>query len=133
MAQLPTIPVDANKNRGSVILGHDGSAYNVGDVDDEGRQKSRTYIWDSDSLSWVASTGELTGSQVPFDPLAGYRIASLDSESDPKYFGYLGVDGAWYIMKLTSTAATYCKGDSGFSTAWTNRASQTYNTFDQIF
>jgi hypothetical protein len=48
------------------------------------------------------------------------------------YIGYQNASGGWYIKRqdTTTTVWTYAKGTSGFSTAWTNKASQTYNDWD---
>jgi len=65
-------------------------------------------------------------------PLDGYEAA--DNEiGDTSYYGYLDKDGNWYIMKRTSTAVTYAKGITAYSTNWTNRASLSYDYFDQVF
>ena len=80
------------------------------------------------------------GSVVPIDeisdPLAPYRIARIDV-STPAYYGSLKKSGAWYIMRLTEAGDVdtieYVKGDSGFSTAWTNRASHSYGEFSDVF
>ncbi len=69
------------------------------------------------------------------DPTSIYKISNLDTEGDTKYFGYVNSEGGWYIMKLTSIAATYVKGDSEYSTNWDLRAGVelSYDTFDNIF
>lgn len=69
------------------------------------------------------------------DPLSLYKISDIDDASNPKYYGFLKADGGWYILKEDTTNKTYryAKGDSDYSTAWTNRASQTYNYFDVVF
>lgn len=70
------------------------------------------------------------------DLLAGYAPLNYDS-SDPSYAGYENADGEWYIMKTVTAGNvrtfSYAKGDSGYSTAWTNRDSQSYDTFSAKF
>jgi len=65
-----------------------------------------------------------------------YTIADLD-ETGPNYYGFVDHKGNWYIMKETTSGSTksygYQKGDSDYSTEWTNRASGTYQTFDSVF
>ena len=62
--------------------------------------------------------------------LGDYRISDIE---DP-YYGYAKADGSWYIMKLLGTEARYVKGDSDYTTAWTNRATPLgYNYFFNIF
>lgn len=57
-------------------------------------------------------------------------VSNVDEASDPAYYGFENPDGAWYIMKKTTSASidtfTYAKGDSAYSTAWTGRAALTY-------
>ena len=55
-----------------------------------------------------------------------------------QYYGFLSrdINGAWVIMKcdMTTTvyAWTYCIGTSGYSTAWTNRATNTYVAYNAL-
>lgn len=67
----------------------------------------------------------------------GYQISDKDDDASPNYYGFLDASGAWYIMKETILAGNdsyrYVKGDSGYSTAWTNRVSQSYDYYDVVF
>lgn len=67
--------------------------------------------------------------------LAAYQISDSDSAADTKYFGYLAVDGSWYIMQEITTAGTYryIRGSSGYTAAWTGRAGLTYVYFNAMF
>lgn len=72
------------------------------------------------------------------DPLSQYTASDIDDAADPQYFGYLGVNGEWYIKKLASivggTTIRYAKGENEYrSTWWTNRASIGFDDFDVIF
>lgn len=69
------------------------------------------------------------------DPLTKYKISDNDSTSDPKYYGFIAIDGSWYIMKETTSAGTYryAKGASSYTTNWTGRAGLTYDYFDVVF
>lgn len=65
-----------------------------------------------------------------------YKLARLPVPGDTLiYIGYLDKDGNWYITEINEGSGTqkYVKGASGFTTAWSNRASQTYLDFDSIF
>ena len=44
-------------------------------------------------------------------------------------------NGNWYIQRYNMANGTfrYVKGTSGYATAWTNRASQSYDYFDEVF
>lgn len=83
----------------------------------------------------VDSTGSeiFPGPAPGDDPLAKYKISDLDEAGSTKYYGNLDKDGNWYILSLTTTAARYVKGTSGYTTAWTNRGSQVYGYFDAVF
>jgi hypothetical protein len=68
------------------------------------------------------------------DPLAKYKDAGIDIESNPMYFGNIALDGSWYIECLdTESGSTYCKGATDYSTNWTNRESLTYGNYNTIF
>lgn len=67
-----------------------------------------------------------------------YKISDIDlAAATPRYYGYVRFDGSWYISKETVTAGvsayTFVKGTSAYSTAWTDRASQTYASFSSTF
>lgn len=65
-----------------------------------------------------------------------YKLARLPVPGDTlTYLGYLDKDGNWYITEIDETNGTmkYVKGTSGFTTAWSNRASNTYEDFNSIF
>jgi hypothetical protein len=94
-------------------------------------------------LQALGQTGSNGGSSVDTselateakqDPLASYKDAGMDTASNPMYFGYLNIDGGWYIKKLnTDSGSTYAKGDSDYETAWNGRESLTYGLFNNIF
>lgn len=90
-------------------------------------------IGDGATESPVTSSNPLPISVSGSDPLEAYKISDLDEAAATKYYGFLKDDGAWYVLKLTSTAARYAKGASSYATNWSNRASLTYNYFDTEF
>jgi O-glycosyl hydrolase len=70
----------------------------------------------------------------------GYLVVETDEDSaaTKNYYLYVNRQGSWYIMRreaLTSTTNEFkfCKGVSSYVTAWTNRATQTYDFPDVIF
>jgi len=73
----------------------------------------------------VNSDGELIVSD-----LSNYKIADID---DTGYFGFTNKDGGWYIMKESSGAFRYIKGDSDYATSWTGRVGLSYDYFNNIF
>lgn len=79
---------------------------------------------------------DTTGTQVDpaiKHPTDGYKISEID-DSSPAYYGFIEKTGKWFIMKESSSGTyRYVKGDSGFSTNWTNRASLSYDYYDVVF
>lgn len=70
----------------------------------------------------------------------GYKISKIDdtSSSTYAYYGFVNSDGAWYIQQETLSGVNtgsfqYYKGTANFSSNWTNRASFTYDDFEDIF
>lgn len=62
-----------------------------------------------------------------------YALSNLDDTTSTEYYGYENASGAWYIKKVTSTAITFVAGASNYSTAWTDRATQTYASYKDTF
>lgn len=69
------------------------------------------------------------------DFLFDYAIDDFDDSGNPMYLGYQDKGGNYYIQRVnTSTGAIdYTKGASGYSTAWTNRATESYSDFATTF
>lgn len=69
--------------------------------------------------------------QLTIDALAGYRTADVDEGGDIKYYGFTGSLGRWYILREWTSAGTfrYTSGTTGYATAWTDRAAQSYDYF----
>lgn len=68
-------------------------------------------------------------------PTAGYAISNIEETATYKYFGFENKNGAWYIMRktLATNVFEYAAGASAYSTAWTNKASQTYASYGTTF
>lgn len=70
-------------------------------------------------------------------PTDGYKITEIDDAGNDSYTGYIKKGGAWYIVKEigsgTDSSYRYAKGASSFTTNWTNRASLTYDYYDNVF
>ena len=66
--------------------------------------------------------------------LQDYFISDIDeSDIGIKFYGYLDVEGSWYIMQDTS-GTTYRYASSGFySSNWIDRSGIIYQRFDQEF
>lgn len=85
------------------------------------------------TISVKDSTGNVIDPAIK-TPTDGYKITQIDDATSTTYFGYMNKDGAWYISREDSSGNyRYTKGASDFSTNWTNRASLTYDYFDNIF
>lgn len=67
------------------------------------------------------------------NPTLEYKISDIVNDSEIKYYGFIKNDGSWYIMKDNNGEYRYAKGDDDYPTAWTNRATQTYDYFNEIF
>lgn len=82
----------------------------------------------------VVAGGGGTSTAV-IDPRTGYGISDKEATATYKYFGFEDADGKWYILRKTiaTNIFLYAAGASGYTTAWTNRASQSYDTFDNTF
>lgn len=67
-------------------------------------------------------------------PTDGYSIAELDDGASPSYYGFTHKTGSWYIAREDASGSyRYVSGATNFSTNWTNRASLTYDYFDNVF
>lgn len=64
-----------------------------------------------------------------------YSICNKEATATYKYFGFQRSDGYWYIMRKTisTNVFEYAAGTSAYSTAWTNRASQSYSDYATAF
>lgn len=61
-------------------------------------------------------------------PTDGYKITEID-DSSPAYYGFVDKDGKWFIMKESSGAYRYVKGDSDFTDAWGIRQTRDQNDY----
>lgn len=77
----------------------------------------------------------IKGEYYPAHCLDYYKISDIDESGDPAYYGYLDMNGNWYIMEYSSSAGTcrYFKGTSAYTTNWTGRADLGYGYFDAVF
>jgi len=71
-----------------------------------------------------------------FTPSTGSGVSGYHIADEPDYgttYVYVGLEhesnGSWYIYRRTLADNTrlYASGSSGYATAWTNRASQSYS------
>ncbi len=76
-------------------------------------------------------TAAFNSGQAYINPIAGYQPSDKDEASTAKYYGFVDGNANWYIMKWDTSADTfrYVFGTTGYTTAWSNRASETYTYF----
>lgn len=66
--------------------------------------------------------------------ISGYSVSDVDESSDPQYYGLVDKDGKWEIIrKTTAGAVRYAAGTANYPTAWTARASQSYDYYYNTF
>ena len=72
----------------------------------------------------------------PISAIDPYEASDQDAASNPSYYGFVDVDGNWYIISINSaTGATrYAKGLAGtYETSWAARTTLTYNYYYNAF
>jgi hypothetical protein len=69
------------------------------------------------------------------DPLSPYKATDQDIAGDPLYYGFVAVDGSWYILKATNSTGTfrYAVGTSNYKAAWALRVNLGYDYFHIVF
>lgn len=71
------------------------------------------------------------------DLVAPFILNDVDADTATKYYGYARPDGDWYIQRETSAGGDqlyrYVKGSDGYATAWTNRATLSYDYGHEVF
>ncbi len=67
------------------------------------------------------------------NPVLNYGLAGGDSSN--RIFGYLKVNGEWYIQKFDNSTKEYLyiKGSSDFITSWNARTTLDYLKFNEVF
>lgn len=84
----------------------------------------------TDKVSKTLTELRFPTTNVPTDPLIKYTPADIDDASTVQYFGFTDILGAWYIRKFDTSVSPktlrFAFGQTGYTAAWTARASQTY-------
>jgi hypothetical protein len=107
---------------------------------------AQMYVWNTSTVQWekmqqpTIEAGDLYVAvddleQYTLDQLLQYKLDDFDVSGDPVYIGYQDKDGNYYIKRvnLSTGAVDYTVGTSGYSSAWTNRASESYSDFASKF
>ena len=99
-------------------------------------KKVIVYGWDTTNLTPVRLACDSDGNLLVGNGLDIYKLSDEDG-SEPAYYGYLSKTGTWYIMQATTSGNVvsyrFYKGDTDYTTNWTNRASLGYGYFNAIF
>jgi hypothetical protein len=111
-----------------------GGAVDTSDLATEAKQDNIITAIENIEIdtSDLATEDTLKTLQSVFD---GYQIYAYSDDGTTLYAIYQNTSGAWIIKKLINATGivTYSKGSSDASTAWTNKASQTYADFATTF
>lgn len=115
---------------------------------DEDVWKVTLFVWDTTELDWVRMTQPIIDAtdselylkvddleQYILDQMEQYNLSDWDDSGDPEYYGFLDKSGNFIIVEINETDSTvrYYSGSSNYSTAWTNRISQSYDDFATEF
>ena len=71
-------------------------------------------------------------------PLGGvsiqYYVHEAEETTNPRRYGYIDHRGAWIIMQQNTDTGShrYATGKTDFATNWTNRASLSYDYFNNV-
>lgn len=67
--------------------------------------------------------------------ISAYTLVQDEETATYEYYGYVKADGSWCIKRVTISTAysQYVIGATDYTTAWTNRASQTYDDYWDVF
>ena len=79
----------------------------------------------------------ISGGSSYSKPTDEYDLIQDDDTSSAsyEYYGFMKADGGWYIKRVTlaTNLREYVKGTSGYTTAWTGRAGQSYADYGVTF
>lgn len=121
------------RGRESMSFGVDGNnnQFNIVDVDSQGRQSSKQYVWDTTSLSWVAA-GAADGIIGGGGASVVSYITLMDDTGTYLYVGEAipntsAASASWRIKRVSDTSVLYADGNTNFDNIWNNRSSYTYS------
>jgi hypothetical protein len=115
-----------------------GTVSNVGSVAVTSVPLTQIYVSGGLPLpSGAATENTLASIYSNSQVLEKFAVSNKDDDASPNYYGFEDNTGSWYILKETVSAGNdsyqYVAGSSAYSTAWTNRASQSYASFSSVF
>lgn len=74
-------------------------------------------------------------SSLEASPSSNYRVSEIDDSGIVAYYGFIGPDGSWFIMRQDSDTNSfrYTRGSSDFPGNWKNRENLVYDYYHKIF
>lgn len=90
----------------------------------------------SDGKSWINTLTQAVSAAMPeTDPLVGYQPSDIDDATATKYYGFVKTNGSWYIMRESSGAYRYTRGDkkTDYETQWDGRTGLEYDYLYEVF
>lgn len=89
----------------------------------------------------LAEGGQGALKRVTTNALGEYQPNNIAESGTITYIGYEDADGDWFIKRLDTASGTEIRfatvnnnvSTTDYSTAWTNRADLTYNTYGTAF
>lgn len=127
---MPAVDWVSGTHQQPVGKGDDGKFYELS-ADSLGRSSSKQYVWDTDTLAWVAANaagGTVGGggsSTTSYDRLIDEVSSSVMYVGDAAP-GSATSSAVWRIKKITPTSIRFAGGAATFANVWDNRASLGY-------
>ncbi len=102
----------------------------------EGDREYQKFATDKDGNPCIRTIVSDSGVPIPTQP--SYMMSDVDETTDLKYYGFLDSEGNWYIQRddwsvMNIRSTRYVKGSSDYATNWGNRASLSYDYYDEVF
>lgn len=144
---MPSFPdLEAITDRWELVVGYDpdaGSLKAVGMDSTSRTLRIQNWVWNSSTMVWdkmkqpnFQNTGDVylevdDLEEYIQDQQLQYQLDDYDVSGNPIYVGYQDKYGNYMIKRVNTTtgAVDYTKGSTAYSTAWTNRASESYSDY----
>jgi len=69
-----------------------------------------------------------------FNTLESYAISKQDIQTNTEYYGFVGTEGQWYILKIdkVTNSYKYANGSVDFAANWTDRETLEFFDFNEL-